>query len=98
MSNETVRRSTFTKESVQGKMKKIPTDSREGKRVTFDMETEKKKENTFKAFLILIFHLSPQRGILIVLVHPCSTPLETPIHCISPETSLIRKHSIFASC
>lgn len=47
MSNEIVRRSTFTKESVQGKMKKIPTDSREGKRVTFDMETEKKKRKHF---------------------------------------------------
>lgn len=47
MSKETVRRSTFTKESVQGKMKKIPTDSQEGKRVTFDMETEKKKRKHF---------------------------------------------------
>lgn len=47
MSNETVRRSTFTKESVQGKMKKIPTDSQEGEKVTFDMETETKKRKTF---------------------------------------------------
>lgn len=40
MSNDTVRRSTFTKESVQGRMKKIPEDWQE-KHVNIHMKGNK---------------------------------------------------------
>lgn len=80
MSKETVRRSTFTKESVHGKMKKMPADSQEEEKVTYHMEMDTKNR---KLSWSLFFHLRPERTILITLVHPSSNPLEPTIRHIS---------------